>query len=274
MSADRVVYSFVLAWIALIAALVVLDWLGNPNRGSFRPKGDTNFRDRDARKADRERQRLDDDALVRSTLRDAYGASSLRLGWSGDDEDLVRQLDDTLILDDLPDHVVDADSRVIATSEPDNATSEPDRTDPAGPDPAGPDPTSSDTDAHDLSPVGDDSDPDEQPEDAGPASNGSGDTEPGPQPTALPGGWRLGDDPLALTAKGTPPAPATVRSRVWKNLATDTAWSTDNQERMQRGLPPIRTNPVTGDIERAGVDVETGQPSWGDDPLDPFDADT
>lgn len=266
MSADRVVYSFVLAWVVLIAVLVVLDWLGNPNRGSFRPKGDAQFRDRATRKADRERQRLDDDALIRSTLRDAYGASSLRLGWSNDDEELVRQLDDTLILEDVPDHVLDAPSRVIADRAAEPASpvlSELDEID--------------EIDEAEVDALSDEAEVTPEEAYSDDLADDLDTSEPAPviadEAEAAPSGWRLGDDPLALTAKGTAPAPATVRSRVWKNLATGSSWSDENRDRMQRGLPPLRSNPVTGEVERASVDIDTGQPSWGDVPIDPFAGD-
>ena len=53
MSPDRIIYSFVLGWVVLLAVLIALDWLGNPNRGTFRPKGDRPPRDRGTRRSTR-----------------------------------------------------------------------------------------------------------------------------------------------------------------------------------------------------------------------------
>lgn len=236
MSADRIVYSMVLGWIVLTAVLIALDWLGNPNRGSFRPKGDRPLRDRSMRKADRARRRLEADAAVRATLRDAYGASSMRLSWSGEQESDARVLDDALVVHDLQERidVVDVGSREVATI----------------------DYTSVDGD-----PL---PNPDEEPL-ADPIGEEDGD-----EPVERPIGWKVGVDPLALTSKGAEPSPSTIRSRVWKNLAGAGGWDPENAERLRAGRPPSRTNPVTGKVERARVDVETGIASWGDEPIDPF----
>ena len=115
MSHDRIIYSFVLGWILLITAMIFLDWLGNPNRGGFRPKGERPGGDRDTRRAARARRRLEEDATVRAALRDAYGASSLRLTWTSEHEDNVRQIDDSLIVEADPD-VVEVGSREVVTA--------------------------------------------------------------------------------------------------------------------------------------------------------------
>ena len=115
MSPDRVVYSFVLGWVLLIGVLIVLDWLGNPNRGQFRPKGERRVRNRRERRAGRRRRRAERDAGVRSTLRDAYGASSLRLTWTRTREDAVRDADDALVVSDRleRDDVLEVASRQV-----------------------------------------------------------------------------------------------------------------------------------------------------------------
>ena len=94
-----------------------------------------------------------------------------------------------------------------------------------------------------------------------------------PEPSAS--GWTVGDDPLAPTRQGTPPAAGTVRTRVWKNLArsaaeTTTVWDDDNAERMRAGKAPRRRNPITERIELASVDPETGGVSWPGEPVDPW----
>ena len=117
MSPDRVVYSFILGWIVLLGVLIVLDWLGNPDRGIFRPKGERPSGGLRDRRLKRRRSRAERDASVRATLRDAYGASSLRLTWTRREEDAVREVDDTLVLAELfiGDEVVEVASREVAT---------------------------------------------------------------------------------------------------------------------------------------------------------------
>lgn len=105
MSPDRVIYSFVLGWVLLLAVLIALDWLGNPNRGTFRPKGDRPPRDRGTRRSERARRRLEEDAAVRASLRDAYGASSLRFSWTSEHERRARLLDDALVIEERSDTV-------------------------------------------------------------------------------------------------------------------------------------------------------------------------
>jgi len=243
MSPDRVIYSFVLGWVVLLAVLIALDWLGNPNRGAFRPKGDRPPRDRLTRKAERSRRRLENDASVRAALRDAYGASSLRLTWTGDHESKVRQVDDALVVDENHD-AVEVGSREVTTIDRTIVTGDPlpnlDETPPAD--------AEADIEAADDTAT--DSEPDERPR-----------------------GWRVGGDPLSLTAKGGEPAPATIRTRVWKNYGASGGWGDDNRELLRAGKAPRRTNPITGRNERAVVDVDTGQASWGSEPIDPFEVD-
>jgi hypothetical protein len=216
MSPDRVIYSFVLGWVVLLAVLIALDWMGNPNRGTFRPKGERPPRDRAARKAERKRRRLEEDASVRAALRDAYGASSLRLTWTTEHESKARELDDALIVDERAD-AVDVGSREVVTV---------DRTLVVG--------------------------------------------DPLPNVAERSRGWKVGGDPLSLTAKGDEPAAGTVRTRVWKNHGASGAWSEENRARLDAGKPPRRVNPITGRHEQAVVDVETGRASWGNEPTDPF----
>jgi hypothetical protein len=249
MSPDRVIYSFVLGWVALLAVLIALDWLGNPNRGAFRPKGDQPQRDRETRKRERARRRLEDDASVRAALRDAYGASSLRFSWTREHETLARQLDDALVIDERA-GTVDVDSREVTAI---------DRTVIAGdplPNLDGELDPDTDTDEQ-LDP---DTEPDEAPDP---------DTEPDEAPTR---GWNVGGDPLSLTARGTEPTSGTIRARVWKNHGVDGAWSKENRALLAAGKAPRRTNPFTGRQERAAVDVDTGRATWGSEPVDPFEA--
>lgn len=113
MPADRFIFWFIVGWIILVAVLILLDWLGNPGRGGFRPTGDPRSPDRVTRRAERKRRRLEEDASIRATLRDAYGASSLRIGWDRNQEMRARELDDSLIVSDHSPHVTDTPSREV-----------------------------------------------------------------------------------------------------------------------------------------------------------------
>lgn len=100
LSGDRVVFSFASIWVFAIVVWIALDYLGNPNRGRFRPKGarldGTRVQRRDAAR----RQRAEDDAAVRATLRDAYGSSSLRVGWNRAREAEALESDEMLVRPD------------------------------------------------------------------------------------------------------------------------------------------------------------------------------
>ena len=83
---DNPVRAFVYAWAAVVLVWLILDWLGNPNRGRFRPQGPRKGRGVRGRARAWRAQRDHRDAEVRETLRAAYGKSSLRLTWSNIDE--------------------------------------------------------------------------------------------------------------------------------------------------------------------------------------------
>jgi len=253
MSPDRVIYSFVLGWVVLIAVLIALDWLGNPNRGAFRPKGDRPPRDRQTRKAERTRRRLEEDASVRAALRDAYGASSLRLTWDREAEIQARQLDDALIVDERS--AVDVASREVVALDHTLVAGDP----LPNPDELPPDPDSAvelDTDAEAMS-------------ESEPEAEAEAVAEDAPEPERSRG-WRVGGHPLSLTARGTEPAVDTIRTRVWKNHGAAGAWSDENRALLAAGRAPRRVNPITGRTERAVVDIDTGRASWGSVPVDPF----
>ncbi len=100
LAGDRVVYSFFVIWITAVVVWLVLDWLGNPNRGRFRPKGTRINGTWRERYAAYRLKRAEEDAAIRSTLRDAYGASSLRLSWTKDHETAVLNADEQLVRPD------------------------------------------------------------------------------------------------------------------------------------------------------------------------------
>ncbi|MEQ8839987.1 MAG: hypothetical protein RIB98_03325 [Acidimicrobiales bacterium] len=245
MSSDRIIFSFIVGWIVLVALLIALDWLGNPNRGHFRPRGERQPLDRAARKAERARRRLDEDASVRAALRDAYGASSLRLNWTSDQETEVRRIDDSLVVEER-EGAVDVVSREVDGLHSDDEGIDLD----------------ADTDMTEPESDGPETDEPVEPEQDGPDE---------PEPRAV--GWTVGDDPLALTAKGNEPASGTVRGRVWKNHAISGGWGEDNRALLAAGKAPRRRNPITGLDEKAVVDAKSGRASWGREPVDPFEAD-
>lgn len=87
--------AFAGAWAALALILIALDWLGNPNRGRFRPQGPERGRGLVGRWRTYRRSREDADAQIRETLRTAYGKSSLRLRWSKLDETTATAHDES-----------------------------------------------------------------------------------------------------------------------------------------------------------------------------------
>ena len=256
MTPDRLVFSFVIGWVVLIAVLIVLDWLGNPDRGGFRPKGDRPPRGCRTRQHRRSRKRLEEDAAVRATLRDAYGASSLRLTWTRALEDAVRKADDTLVVPEgvSPDDVLDVASVPVEPTDYTAVMGDPlpnvDELE-NKPDLAG-----ADTD--------DDTEPDPLPD---------SDDEPELQkdPRTIVG-WRVGVHPLARTRSGAAPSAATIRTRVWKNHAAG-HWDAENAERLRAGRAPRRLNPITGANETAKVDIASGTAEWPGAATDPFEAD-
>jgi len=91
-----VTWVFIVVWLGVGTAWLILDWLGNPNRGAFRPsKGRTPRPFLNGRNAWR-RRRAERDAAVRATLRDRYGRSSLRVLWSKDREQRTLDADTEL----------------------------------------------------------------------------------------------------------------------------------------------------------------------------------
>ena len=282
--------AFVLVWVAVIAAWLILDWLGNPNRGSFRPQSDRVDRTRVPRREKRALRREREDAAVRAVLRDRYGRSSLRLHWSDDEEATAIEADQELLtgsqsaagLDRLateppaaPDHTVELyDGRA---DEPDlvlDLTDELERSDqPAATNGNEPEPTDEPEPGLTDEPQATD-EPEPEPTDE-PEPEPTDEPEPEPA-VAAAAGWTIGDEPLAMTRSGKPPTSTTVRARVWKNLAAvaaDATWDDDNRERMRSGKAPRRRNPLTGRPELAVVDTELGTASWPDTAVDPFGED-
>lgn len=94
-----VIFLFVAVWAGAGAVWIILDWLGNPSRGSFRPTGRRRLGSHRSRQAERLRQRAEGDAAIRATLRDKYGQSSLRLTWNQQRELRSIEADSELITD-------------------------------------------------------------------------------------------------------------------------------------------------------------------------------
>lgn len=230
---DRVIYTFVLAWVVAGSIWVVLDWLGNPSRGAFRPKGERFAGTWAERRDARRRKGQEDDAAVRTTLRDAYGVSSLRVGWNRGRESRVLDSDDLLVRTRPVTAPKRRRRRFVRLPElrPEELL-------------AAPEPVLGTYDESQPIPI--------------------------PEPISPRGRWRIGLDPLMLTADATPPKAATVRSRVWKNHADDQHWGPENQDRMRAGKPPRRTNPATAKVETASVDLISARPYWKSAAVDPF----
>jgi len=232
LSGDRVVYTFIMAWVLSGLVWLTLDWLGNPNRGSFRPKGDQYFGTRRERRGARRLKRAEEDAAVRSTLRDAYGASSLRVFWNKRREADVIDADEMLVRGAPQPLRRRRWRRLSRIPELDTQTL----------------PLRLDV----VLPTYDEAHP---PALAMPLARGR---------------WKTGGNPLMLNAKGGVPTAATVRSRVWKNRADEFVWGEANQARMHSGKPPRRRNPLDGRIEVATVDRDSATPNWRSVAVDPF----
>jgi hypothetical protein len=94
-------------------------------------------------------------------------------------------------------------------------------------------------------------------------------------------GWSPGEYVFNLTADGSEPAPSTVRTRYWRNVAASPGsmiFGASNIERMRAGKAPQRRNPRTGRTEMMKLHAVTFEdtngatpiPIWPDDSIDPF----
>lgn len=166
----------------------------------------------------KERRRALDDAKVRSSLRDAYGTSSFRLGWDESAEAKAIEADNEL---------VDSTQSWLGRAKAATITK--------------------------VSPVRE-------------APKVVTDVD-----DAIPRGrWKVGESPLMQTPAGKAPTNATLRSRVWKNHAWNPMWGPTNQERMRKGRPPQRFNPLTNKTETGVVSLESLKVGWLGDHTDPF----
>lgn len=78
-----------------------------------------------------------------------------------------------------------------------------------------------------------------------------------PRPVQVP--WAPGDGLRNPTADGRAPGEATVRKRAWTSYATiaDPAlFGRANLDRLERGRPPLRFDPVHDRLEAMAVDVD------------------
>ncbi len=100
-----VTWVFVVVWLGVGTAWLILDWLGNPNRGAFRPAKNRKPQPFRNGRAIWRRRRAEGDAAIRTTLRDRYGRSSLRIMWTQDREQRSIDADAELITNPL--HVAD-----------------------------------------------------------------------------------------------------------------------------------------------------------------------
>lgn len=97
-----------------------------------------------------------------------------------------------------------------------------------------------------------------------------------PRPVRAP--WAPADGLRHPLADGTAPAESTVRKRAWTSYATiaDTdLYGETNVERLQRGRPPLRFNPVRDTLETMEVDIDDvghARLRWPDDTgVDPYE---
>jgi hypothetical protein len=97
-----------------------------------------------------------------------------------------------------------------------------------------------------------------------------------PRPVRKP--WAPGDGLRHPIAGGAAPSAATVRKRAWTTysvIAPSEIFGVINAERLQRGRPPLRFNPLQQTIEPMQVDVDDVgrvRVHWtdADDVVDPF----
>ncbi len=98
-----------------------------------------------------------------------------------------------------------------------------------------------------------------------------------PRPAHKP--WAPGDGLRRPITGGTAPSAATVRKRAWTTysvIAPRDIFGVVNAERLERGRPPLRFNPMTESVEPMQIDVdEVGRVRvhWtdADDTVDPYE---
>ena len=99
-----------------------------------------------------------------------------------------------------------------------------------------------------------------------------------PRPVRDP--WAPGDGLRRPLAGGAGPAPATVRKRAWTSfalIAPRGLYGASNVDRLERGRPPLRYNPLRDAVEAMHVDVDDigrARLSWADADVavDPYSA--
>lgn len=80
---------------------------------------------------------------------------------------------------------------------------------------------------------------------------------PVPRPVRNP--WAPGDNLLRPLITGSAPAPSTVRKRAWmaySSIASREVFDAASIERLERGRPPLRYNPLVSTLEAMKVDVD------------------
>ena len=89
-----------------------------------------------------------------------------------------------------------------------------------------------------------------------------------PRPVRDP--WAPADGLRRPLAGGAGPAPATMRKRAWTSfamIAPRGLYGASNIDRLERGRPPLRYNPLRGALEAMHVDVDDvgrARLSWAD----------
>jgi len=87
---------FVGIWVVVVVVWLLLDRLGEPSIGRFRPQRERQIPAR-SRKGRRRRRRARRDTDVRTVLRTEYGKSSLRREWDETEESAALAADDDAI---------------------------------------------------------------------------------------------------------------------------------------------------------------------------------
>jgi hypothetical protein len=269
---DNTVRAFFVGWAAAVSVWLILDWLGNPNRGRFRAEGPLRSRGIRGRIVAWRVERDHHDAEVREALRATYGRSSLRLSWSNLDETTATAYDEAH-LSPVP--------RLLelgAESSVDEPTLRTDALEQTWDGSDGVEIDLTETPAirtaHATPPP--DIDLTETPavHTAAVVVSHRAAVAVAERPEAEPeNGWRLGDDPTSLTPAGAAPTRTTVRSRAWKNAARYRhAVGRKNERRMAKGRPPRRWNPITRKAETAKIDVDetTFTVTWTMTGTDPY----
>lgn len=229
---DAVALAFFGVWGLVIVTWIALDWLGNPNRGTFRPQGPRRGRGLIGRWRATWHAREVSNTEVRETLRTAYGRSSLRLRWSPMEETTTTAYDEAR----LPEIPRILDPSVVVVKRPPVLTDE-------------------------FAPIYDDEDDTIDLRDRERADGNDADRWRIGRDPLLPIGGR---PPSRRTVRSR-----TWKNLAATGLG---GVGDSNVERARKGTPPRRWNPVVGRLESARLSGNNGTTAvaWSHAGIDPF----